>query len=81
MSNKFYMIKDDRGFTVDIHTANPEKTLVIQGRRVKVKDIPITVAHLECGHNIRGIAFQKGEVVSCEEHTPVLETFVAYVVQ
>lgn len=34
---------------------------------VTVRDIPINVAHLECGHVLRGIALHQNGVTFCEE--------------
>lgn len=63
-----YSIKTDNGEVVDTYTANPNRTIQIHGHRIKIKDIPITAARLDCGHTVRGIAFSQGNLVYCEKH-------------
>lgn len=59
------------GKIVRLSQLNPEKVLHIGKNRVpvKVKNIPLTAALLSCGHIVRGIAFEKNNVVFCEEHS------------
>ena len=70
-------IHTDSGQTVRVATANPNQKVRIHGHNIRVGDIPLTAAKLGCGHIIRGIAFQKNDLVFCEEHgqTP-LQTVV-----
>jgi len=63
-----YSIKTDNGDVVNTKTANPNRTIQIHGHRLKVRDIPITAALLDCGHTIRGIAFGPGNLVYCDKH-------------
>lgn len=58
------------GKEVRVATLNPNTVLQVGPRRtrVKVKDIKITTGRLSCGHIVRGIAFDKGNVVFCEDH-------------
>lgn len=63
-----YSILTDNGETVNTRTANPNQTIKIHGHKLKIRDIPITAAQLNCGHNVRGIAFAAGNLVYCDKH-------------
>jgi hypothetical protein len=58
-----YDIRVDSGEIVNIKNANPYRTLVIGGHKFRVKDIPITVATLDNGEIVRGVAFAPGNLV------------------
>lgn len=75
-----YTLQTDNGQNVNVQTANPNRVLTIHGHRIKVRDIPITVALMECGHYLRGIAFQTGDLVHCENHDDAnFETYIVNV--
>lgn len=63
-------IETSDGKWVRISTMNPNATIKIGPRRVRVRvgDIPMNVATLTCGEILRGIAFTEGNVVFCEKH-------------
>jgi hypothetical protein len=63
-----YSIKTDNGDIVNTQTASPNLTIKIHGHRIKVRDIPITAATLDCEHTVRGIAFAEGNLVYCDKH-------------
>lgn len=65
--------------TVRITKMRPNDTVRVHGRRIKVGDIPITVAILKCGHVVRGIAFEVDNVVFCEQHQE--DDFVAEILR
>lgn len=71
-------IKTDDGRVIRVSTADPKQRIRIHGRNLRVGDIPLTAATLACGHIIRGIAFQKNDLVYCDEHgSQPLQTTVA----
>lgn len=51
---------------VRISELKSDDKLKIQGRWIKVSDIPMTAATLSCMHSVRGIALQLNDVVFCE---------------
>lgn len=63
-------------YSDSIHTKNlglvrlteidPETELFIGNRWVIAGDIPLTAALLKCGHHIRGIALQEGDIIFCD---------------
>lgn len=69
-----YLIRTDDGKSVDISKSNPDRVLTIRGHKFKVKDIPIGVARLSCGHTVRGIVFTENDVVYCDQHDSGLTT-------
>ena len=65
--------------TVRITKMRPNDTVRVHGRRIKIKDIPLNAATLNCGHIVHGIAFTVGDVVFCEEHEK--DDFVAEILR
>lgn len=61
-------IKTDDGRFIRVSTANPSQRIRVHGRNLRVRDIPLTAAQLACTHIVRGIAFRKGDLVSCDKH-------------
>lgn len=41
--------------------------IVINGRKIKVSDIPWSIFVMECGHKDKGIAVDEGRVIFCDE--------------
>lgn len=69
MSNKYPdSITLDSGKTVRVSTMNPNATLKIHGRTIRVADIPLVAVRLKCGCVVRGIAIAKRDIVFCENH-------------
>ncbi len=76
MARQNRTMREGQAFSDSIHTQNrglvrltelkPEEKLKIGGRWVTVADIPLTAAILECGHAVRGIALQEGDIIFCE---------------
>ena len=77
MSEKKYPdeITTDSGKTVRVTTLNPEYKLKIHGRTIRVADIPMVAARLNCGCHVRGIALVKRDIFFCDLHH--VDTYVA----
>lgn len=58
----------DSGKVVRITTMNPDAYVRIQGRSIRVGDIPMSVGRLNCGCIMRGIAIGLNNVFFCESH-------------
>lgn len=65
----------DSGKVVRISKLPNEYVLKIQGHKIKVADIPMVAARLNCGCLIRGIALAKRDIFFCDLHHQ--DTFVA----
>lgn len=63
-----YIVRTDSGERVNVRNADPQRQLKIHGHQIRVKDIPVTAARLNCGHTIRGVAFIPGMLVHCDKH-------------
>jgi len=63
-----YIVRTDSGERVNVRTANPQRKINIHGHQIRVKDIPVTAATLNCGHTVRGVAFIPGMLVYCDKH-------------
>lgn len=77
MSEKKYPdeITLDSGKTVRVTNLPANFILKIHGRKIKVADIPMVAARLNCGCLIRGIAIAKRDIFFCDLHH--MDTFVA----
>lgn len=42
-------------------------SIVINGRKIKVADIPWSIFVMQCGHKDKGIAVTTGRVIFCEK--------------
>lgn len=63
-----YELKTDNGVIDISKQRNLNKTIKINGHRIRISEIPITGATLSCGHTVRGIAFSLGDLVYCDKH-------------
>lgn len=59
------LVTEDRGI-VRLRDLRPSDEVVFHGHTLKVRDIPITYATLDCSHGSSGIALSEGDVVFCE---------------
>lgn len=58
----------DSGKVVRVTTLPADFILKIHGRKIKVADIPMVAARLNCGCLIRGIALAKRDIFFCDLH-------------
>lgn len=80
MSNAKIRTHADQLFTdkgaVRLSKLSPRATITINGRTVRVRDIPLNRVKFECGHITTGIAITDGDMLYCEtcntERTVVL---------
>jgi hypothetical protein len=59
-------IKTDNRGMVRLSELSPDDTVVIQGRSISAKMIPLSNYTLECGHTGQGIAVTNGRAFYCE---------------
>lgn len=59
-------IKTDNLGMVRLRELSPEKVLIIQGRKIRAKDVPLSNYRLECGHTGQGIAVSVGRAFYCD---------------
>lgn len=63
-------IETSDGYFVRLSSLRPDQTIRITKKRIPVKasDIPMTAVLTTCGLVVRGIAFEEGDVIFCEQH-------------
>ncbi len=63
-------IETSDGYYVRLSSLRPDQIIRITKKRIPVKasEIPMTAVVTTCGLVVRGIAFQKGDVIFCETH-------------
>lgn len=59
-------IKTDNLGMVRLQDLKPNDVLVIQGRKIRAKDVPLSNYRLECGHVGQGIAVTVGRAFYCD---------------
>lgn len=59
------VMTSNRGL-VRITRINPNARLVINGRTIHARDIPLSIFTLDCSHKDKGIAVSTGDTIFCE---------------
>lgn len=59
------LLHTDNG-AVRVLSMNPESVVTIQGRDIKVGQIPLSIYTLECSHMGKGLAVAKGDLLFCD---------------
>lgn len=59
-------IKTDNLGMVRLQDLKPADVLIVQGRKIQAKDVPLSNYQLECGHVGQGIAVTVGRAFYCD---------------
>lgn len=59
-------IKTDNLGMVRLRDLKPNEVLIVQGRKIQAKDVPLSNYRLECGHIGQGIAVTVGRAFYCD---------------
>jgi hypothetical protein len=73
-------ITTDNGKTIRLSQLKKNNKVRIHGHNIKVGDIPLTAAQLNCGHVVRGIALQLNDVVFCDKDEHREDTYVSQII-
>lgn len=71
-------IVDDNGKMLRISELPAGYVINLKGHKIKVADIPLVAATLECSHTVRGIALRENDVIFCEvdaKLVPIVKVF------